>query len=50
MWKFLRGGATIIPGGTFIPESRVLIWLKFKLIETEISPCIYLPDLSQIHL
>ena len=23
MWKFLRGGATVIPWGTFIPESRV---------------------------
>ena len=23
MWKILRGGATVIPGGTFIPESRV---------------------------
>ena len=23
MWNFLRGGATVIPGGTFIPESRV---------------------------
>ena len=23
MWKFLRGGATFIPGGTSIPESRV---------------------------
>ena len=23
MWKFLRGGATLIPGATFIPESRV---------------------------
>ena len=23
MWKFLRGGATVIPGATFIPESRV---------------------------
>ena len=23
MWKFLRGGATVIPGGTFIPEARV---------------------------
>ena len=32
MWNFLRGGATVIPGATFIPESRVL-WeklLKFK--------------------
>ena len=28
MWKFLRGGATVISGGTFIPESRVgrLAW------------------------
>ena len=25
MWKFLGGGATVIPGGTFIPESRVVI-------------------------
>ena len=25
MWKFLRGGATIIPGATFIPESRVCL-------------------------
>ena len=24
MWKFLRGGATAIPGATFIPESRVV--------------------------
>ena len=24
MWNFLRGGATVIPRGTFIPESRVL--------------------------
>ena len=24
MWKFLRGGATVIPGATFIPESRVI--------------------------
>ena len=24
MWKFLRGGATVIPGATFIPESRVV--------------------------
>ena len=23
MWKFLRGGATVIPGASFIPESRV---------------------------
>ena len=23
MWNFLRGGATVIPGGTFIPEARV---------------------------
>ena len=23
MWKFLRGGATVIPGATFIPQSRV---------------------------
>ena len=23
MWKFLRGGATVIPGATFIPDSRV---------------------------
>ena len=23
MWKFLRGGATVIQGATFIPESRV---------------------------
>ena len=23
MWKFLRGGATVILGATFIPESRV---------------------------
>ena len=23
MWKFLRGGAVVIPGTTFIPESRV---------------------------
>ena len=23
MWKFLGGGATVIPGATFIPESRV---------------------------
>ena len=23
MWKFLRGGATVIPGAMFIPESRV---------------------------
>ena len=23
MWKFLRGGATFIPGATSIPESRV---------------------------
>ena len=23
MLKFFRGGATVIPGGTFIPESRV---------------------------
>ena len=23
MWKILRGGATAIPGATFIPESRV---------------------------
>ena len=23
MWKILRGGATVIPGATFIPESRV---------------------------
>ena len=23
MWTFLRGGATVIPGATFIPESRV---------------------------
>ena len=23
MWKFLKGGATVIPGATFIPESRV---------------------------
>ena len=29
MWKFLRGGATIIPGATFIPESRVN---KIKLV------------------
>ena len=27
MWKFLRGGATVIPGATFIPESRVGIKL-----------------------
>ena len=26
MWKFLRGGATVIPGATFIPESRVLTY------------------------
>ena len=25
MWKFLRGGATFIPGATSIPESRVLL-------------------------
>ena len=24
MWKILRGGATVIPGATFIPESRVV--------------------------
>ena len=24
MWKFLRGGATVIPEATFIPESRVV--------------------------
>ena len=24
MWNFLRGGATVIPGATFIPESRVV--------------------------
>ena len=23
MWKFSRGGATVIPGATLIPESRV---------------------------
>ena len=23
MWKFLGGGATVIPGATSIPESRV---------------------------
>ena len=23
MWKFLRGGATVIPGATFIPESSI---------------------------
>ena len=23
MWNFLRGGATVIQGATFIPESRV---------------------------
>ena len=30
MWKFLIGGATFIPGGTSIPESRVgQGWLQF---------------------
>ena len=24
MWKLLSGGATVIPGATFIPETRVL--------------------------
>ena len=24
MWNFFRGGATVIPGATFIPESRVV--------------------------
>jgi hypothetical protein len=28
MWKFLRGGATVIPGAMFIPESRVTNSLK----------------------
>ena len=23
MWKFIKGGATVIPGATSIPESRV---------------------------
>ena len=27
MQKFLRGGATVISGGTFIPESRVPTWV-----------------------
>ena len=31
MWKFLRGGATVIPGATFIPESRVEILFQFYL-------------------
>ena len=35
MWKFLGGGATVIPAGTFIPESRVgtfkvQIWPKLE--------------------
>ena len=29
LW-FLRGGATVIPGGTFIPESRVLTCYESK--------------------
>ena len=28
MWKFLRGGATFIPGATSIPESRVPVPYK----------------------
>ena len=31
MWKFLREGATVIPGATFIPESRVLILTKLTI-------------------
>ena len=30
MWKFLRGGATLIPGATFIPESRVFWKCTFE--------------------
>ena len=39
MWKFLRGGATVIPGGTSIPESRVEFCKKsvglFKTFHSE---------------
>ena len=49
---FLRGGATVIPGGTFIPESRVPICLlglsdlvifhtKNKLWENSSHSCFY---------
>ena len=31
MWKSLRGGATVIPGATFIPESRVGMWIRMSL-------------------
>ena len=34
MWKFLRGGATFIPGATSIPESRVNSLKISKLTET----------------
>ena len=41
MWKFLRGGATFIPGATSIPESRVLEELinlrKIELIYSSLT-------------
>ena len=30
VWKYLGGGATVIPGTTFIPESRVVDKPKLK--------------------
>ena len=31
MWKFLGGGATVVPGATSIPESRVGA-MNFKIL------------------
>ena len=36
MWKFLRGGATVIPGATFIPESRVAVCKFLRLVKNEL--------------
>ena len=47
MWKFLRGEATVIPGATFIPESRVRkVWVPKILDCGDFRPISILGTLS----
>ena len=47
MWKFLREGATVIPGATFIPESRVQT-LQSKAELTQKDLVVHYPDCHNI--
>ena len=50
MWKFLRGGATVIPGATFIPESRVVpVKSKVKISLNCVAFSEYIYELYFVH-